>query len=51
MNKLFKINVYFDEQGEKLEKIISYLLINKIEKSKNIKAQYLNLQKNNYKYL
>lgn len=46
MNESFKINVYFDEQGEELEKIITYFLINKIEKSKNIKAQHLNLRKN-----
>lgn len=50
MNESFKINVYFDEQGEELEKIISYLLINQIEKNKNIKAQHLNLQKTSYNY-
>ncbi len=31
MNKTFKINVYFDEKGEDLQKIISYFLINKLE--------------------
>ena len=32
MNDLFKINVKFDEKGEELEKIISYLLISQLEK-------------------
>ena len=32
MNESFKINVYFDEKGEKLEKLISYFLINKLDK-------------------
>lgn len=27
MNDLFKINVQFDEKGDELEKIISYILI------------------------
>ena len=31
MNEKFKINVYFDEKGEELEKIISYFLISKLE--------------------
>ena len=30
MGELFKINVHFDENGEELEKIISYFLINKL---------------------
>lgn len=32
MNETFKINMYFDEKGEELEKIISYFLISKLEK-------------------
>ncbi len=36
MYETFKINVYFDEKGEELEKLISYFLINRIdEKIKN----------------
>ena len=35
MNDLFKINVYFDEKGEKIENIISRFLIDILEK-KNI---------------
>lgn len=27
MNESFKINVYFDEKGEKIENLISYFLI------------------------
>ena len=34
MNEAFKINVYFDEKGEEIEKIISYLLIDIIEKNR-----------------
>lgn len=34
MNEAFKINVYFDEKGEEIEKIISHLLIDIIEKSR-----------------
>lgn len=33
MNETFKINVKFDENGEEIEKIISRLLINILEKS------------------
>lgn len=33
MNEAFKINVYFDEKGEEIEKIISHLLIDIIEKN------------------
>ena len=32
MNETFKINVYFDEKGEEIENLISYFLIDKIEK-------------------
>jgi len=28
MNEAFKINMYFDEKGEKIEKLISHVLIN-----------------------
>ena len=34
MNEAFKINVYFDEKGEEIEKIISHLLVNIIEKNR-----------------
>ncbi len=34
MCESFKINVYFDEQGEEIEKIISRLLIDIIEKNR-----------------
>ena len=34
MNEAFKINVYFDEEGEEIEKIISHLLIGIIEKNR-----------------
>lgn len=34
MNEEFKINVYFDEKGEEIEKIISHLLIDIIEKNR-----------------
>ena len=36
MNELFKINVYFEENGEEIEKLISHLLIN------NLKKQHFN---------
>ena len=38
MNDDFSINVYYDENGESLEKIIAYYLILELEKnlSKNI---------------
>lgn len=32
MKENFKINVCFDENGEELEKIISYFLISKLNK-------------------
>ncbi len=32
MNETFKINVYFDENGESLESLIEHLLINILEK-------------------
>lgn len=34
MNEAFKINVYFDEKSEEIEKIISHLLIDIIEKNR-----------------
>lgn len=34
MESVFKFNVYFDENGDELEKIISYYLINKIRQEK-----------------
>lgn len=37
MNDLFRLNVQFDEKGEELEKIISYLLISQLEEILNIK--------------
>lgn len=37
MNDLFKLNVQFDEKGEELEKIISYLLISQLEEILKIK--------------
>lgn len=48
MRDLFKINVYFDEKGEEIEKLISHLLINKLEKTnkKFSSLQYLNSLKN-----
>ncbi len=32
MNRLFKINIYFDEKGESLEDLIEHLIINMLEK-------------------
>lgn len=32
MNETFKINMYFDEKGEEIENLISYFLINMLEK-------------------
>ena len=32
MNKTFKINMYFDEKGEKLEELIKHLIINILKK-------------------
>ena len=34
MNETFKINVYFDEKGEEIEKLISHYLIDIIEKTR-----------------
>ena len=44
MNESFKINMYFDEKGEKIEKLISYLLISELEKTteKFLSLQHLN---------
>lgn len=33
MNESFKINIYFDEEGENLEKLIEHLIINMLEKN------------------
>lgn len=33
MNETFKINVHFDEKGEEIEKIISHLILNIMEKN------------------
>lgn len=33
MSETFKINVHFDEKGEEIEKIISHLLLNIMEKN------------------
>ena len=33
MNETFKVNVYFDEKGEEIEKIISHLILNIMEKN------------------
>lgn len=48
MNESFKINVYFDKNGEEIEKLISDLLINKLEKTteKFLSLQHLNSVKN-----
>lgn len=32
MNETFKINVHFDEKGEEIENIISFFLIDVLEK-------------------
>lgn len=44
MNEAFKINMYFDEKGEEIEKLISHLLISKLEKTteKFLSLQHLN---------
>ena len=39
MSDLFKINVQFDEKGNELEKIISYVLISQLEKISTIKKK------------
>lgn len=33
MSETFKINMYFDEKGEDLEKLIKYLIINILKKN------------------
>ena len=33
MCKTFKINIYFDENGEKIEKLIKHLIINRLQKN------------------
>lgn len=44
MDEPFKINMYFDEKGEKIENLISHLLISKLEKTteKFLSLQHLN---------
>ena len=32
MSETFKINIYFDEQGEELEELIKHLIINILKK-------------------
>ncbi len=32
MSETFKINMYFDEKGEELERLIKYLIINTLKK-------------------
>ena len=32
MNESFKINIYFDEEGEDLENLIEHLIMNILEK-------------------
>lgn len=36
MENSFKINAYFAEEGEKIENLISYYLIQKMKNNKNI---------------
>ena len=51
MNEVFKINMYFDEKSEEIEKLISHLLISKLEKmnEKFLSLQHLNSKENSYK--
>lgn len=35
VNETFKINVYFDEEGEEIEKIIFEFILSSIERRKN----------------
>ena len=44
MNETFKINMYFDEKGEEIERLILHLLITKLEKKteKFLSLQHLN---------
>ena len=37
MNEAFKINMYFDEKGEEIEKLISHLLIIKLKEAECLK--------------
>ena len=52
MNESFKINIYFDEKGEDLEKLIEHLIINMLEKNicRQLKKNCANKQ-NNYNNL
>lgn len=34
MSETFKINVYFDEKGEEIEKVILHLLVDMVEKNR-----------------
>lgn len=36
MNETFKINMFFDEKGEELEKLVSYYLINQLKEKSTI---------------
>lgn len=36
MKESFKVNMYFDEKGEEIEKIISHFLIGKLEKTTEV---------------
>lgn len=36
MSESFKINIYFDENSEDIEKIISYLILSSIERKNNV---------------
>lgn len=44
MNESFKINMHFDEKGEEIEKLISHILVSKLEKTteKFLSLQHLN---------
>lgn len=48
MDKSFKINVYFDENGEEIERLIERLLINILDKKtkKILSLGHLDLLKN-----
>ena len=45
MDETFKINMYFDEKGEEIEKLISHLLMSKLEKKTE---KFLSLKHLNY---
>lgn len=36
MKESFKVNMYFDEKGEEIEKLISHFLIGKLEKTTEV---------------